>query len=78
MQVNHHGYSGGTVELYQKVAPSFSLWPTNKITFDLRVIGQKYPFIGNALESNKYLFDTLGRTHCLISDEAALYPLPLI
>lgn len=77
VQVNHHGYSGGTTELYQKIAPAFALWPTNKITFDLRVTGIKYQFIGNAVNSNKYLFDTLGAHRCLISDQAALYPLPL-
>ena len=78
LQVNHHGYSGGTTEFYQKVAPKFSLWPTNDPTFSLRVTGVKYQFIGNALNSNKYLFDTLGKERCLTAENAALYPLPLV
>ena len=77
VQVNHHGYSGGTTELYQKIAPKFALWPTNDTTFSLRVTGVKYPFIGNALNSNKYLFDTLGRARCLTSDRVTVYSLPL-
>ncbi|MBQ9801757.1 MAG: MBL fold metallo-hydrolase [Clostridia bacterium] len=77
VQVNHHGYSGGTVELYSHIAPAFSLWPTNQVSFDLRVIGQKYQFIGNAVESDKYLYDTLGREHCIVADgPAKLFPLP--
>ena len=68
MQVNHHGYSGGTVELYELISPAWSLWTTNQISFDLRVVGEKYKFIGNAVESNKYLFDTLGRAHCIVAD----------
>ena len=70
VQVNHHGYSGGTVELYELISPAWSLWTTNQISFDLRVVGEKYKFIGNATESNKYLFDTLGRSRCIVADGA--------
>ena len=68
IQVNHHGYSGGTVELYQKVAPTYSLWTTSDIAFRFRTCGVKYQWIGNAVESNKYLYDTLGRENCFIAD----------
>ncbi len=78
VQVNHHGYSGGTVELYQLVDPQWSLWTTCQVAFDMRVIGQKYQYIGNAVESNKYLFDTLGREHCIVADgPAKLISFPL-
>ncbi len=68
LQVPHHGYSGGTVELYKWVAPEFAFWPTSQVAFDLRTTGEKYKWIGNALESNKYLYDTIGREHCYVAD----------
>lgn len=68
IQVNHHGYSGGTVELYQTVAPIYALWPTSELAFNFRTCGIKYQNLGNALESNKYLFDTVGRANCFIAD----------
>ena len=68
IQVNHHGYSGGTIELYQKVAPTYSLWTTSDIAFRFRTCGVKYQWIGNAVESNKYLYNTLGRENCFIAD----------
>jgi hypothetical protein len=68
MQVNHHGYSGATVKLYDCVSPSYTLWTTSNAAFDLRTTGKKYQFIGNAVESNKYIFDKLGREHCIVAD----------
>ena len=68
MQVNHHGYSGATCVLYDYVSPEYTLWTTSKIAFDKRVSGEKYEFIGNAVESNKYIFDKLGYERCLIAD----------
>ena len=68
MQVNHHGYSGATVKLYDCVSPSYTLWTTSNAAFALRTTGKKYQFIGNAVESNKYIFDKLGREHCIVAD----------
>ena len=68
MQVNHHGYSGATCTLYDYVSPEYTLWTTSKIAFDKRISGKKYEFIGNAVESNKYIFEKLGYNHCLIAD----------
>ena len=68
MQVNHHGYSGATCTLYDCVSPDYTLWTTSKTAFDKRVSGEKYEFIGNAVESNKYIFDKLGYERCIIAD----------
>ena len=68
MQVNHHGYSGATVKLYDCVSPSYTLWTTSNAAFALRTTGKKYQFIGNAVESNKYIFDKLGHEHCIVAD----------
>ena len=69
MQVNHHGYSGATCELYDHVSPDYTLWTTSKIAFDKRISGEKYEFIGNAVKSNKYIFDKLGRDRCIVADD---------
>ena len=69
MQVNHHGYSGATCGLYDCVSPEYTMWTTSQIAFEKRTSGEKYKFIGNAVESNKYIFDKLGSAHCLIADK---------
>jgi beta-lactamase superfamily II metal-dependent hydrolase len=68
LQINHHGYSGGTVELYELVDPCYSMWTTSRPAFDLRITGEKYQWIGNALKSNKYIADAMGVDHCLVAD----------
>lgn len=68
MQVNHHGYSGATITLYDAVSPTYTLWTTSQEAFDKRITGEKYEYIGNAVESNKYIFDKLGRKGCIIAD----------
>ena len=35
VQVTHHGYSGGTDELYDLISPDYAMWPTAKYFFDL-------------------------------------------
>lgn len=35
VQVAHHGYSGGTDELYDLISPDYAMWPTAKYFFDL-------------------------------------------
>ncbi|MBQ9086992.1 MAG: MBL fold metallo-hydrolase [Clostridia bacterium] len=68
IQVNHHGYSGGTEELYRLVNPTYSMWTTSQKAFEKRVSGVKYTWVGDALESNKYLYDKLGADHCFVAD----------
>ena len=34
VQVSHHGYVGGTVELYEKIAGRIALWPVNQVWYD--------------------------------------------
>ena len=68
MQVNHHGYSGATIELYDAVAPSYTLWTTSQAAFNMRITGKKYEYIGNAVRSNEYIFKKLGRKGCIIAD----------
>ncbi len=68
LQINHHSYSGGTVELYELVAPTYSMWPTSRPAFEMRITGEKYQWIGNAVKSNKYMVDTIGKEHCLVAD----------
>ena len=40
MQIAHHGYSGGSIALYQNVDPNWTLWPTNQTCFDQRTTGK--------------------------------------
>ena len=34
VQVSHHGYVGGTVELYERIAGRIALWPVNQVWYD--------------------------------------------
>jgi beta-lactamase superfamily II metal-dependent hydrolase len=68
VQVNHHGYSGGATLLYQAIAPTYSLWCTSEIAFRFRTCGIKYQWIGNAVSSNKYIYDTVGAENCFVAD----------
>lgn len=68
LQVNHHGYSGGRVDLFQAVDPTYSLWTTSQAAFTKRVSGVKYEWIGDALESNRYLYNKLGAEKCFVAD----------
>ena len=68
MQLNHHCYSGGTVELYELAAPAWSMWCTSQPAFEMRTTGEKYQWIGNAIKSNKYMVDTIGFDHCFVAD----------
>lgn len=68
IQVNHHGYSGGSTVLYQTVAPAYSMWCTSELAFRFRTCGIRYQWIGNAVSSNKYLYDTVGAENCFVAD----------
>ena len=69
MQINHHGYSGITKPLFDTVHPNKTIWTTSKKAFDLRTNGKKYEFIGSAVEVNKYIYDKLTNSGCIIADE---------
>ena len=61
LQVNHHGYSGGTIPFYNSVAPSYLLWTTSNEAFEKRVSGVKYQWISAAaVSSNKHVYDMVG------------------
>ena len=67
-QVNHHGYSGGATNLYQLIGAKYSLWCTSEIAFRFRTCGIRYQWIGNAVSSNKYMFDSMGAENCFVAD----------
>ncbi len=50
VQVSHHGYAGGTVELYSAIDPDIAFWPGGDNAFPT-LSEKKY---------NKYLIDTVG------------------
>ena len=69
MQINHHGYSGVTEELFDCVSPEVTIWPTSKEAFKKRITGTPYQYIGNAVSANKYIFDKLGNDGCIVADK---------
>ena len=69
LQINHHGYIGMTKELFDTIDPSYTVWTTSKKAFTLRTNGQKYEFIGNAVEVNKYIYDKIKAARSIIADE---------
>ena len=62
MQIAHHGYSGGSTSLYQKVDPDWTLWPTNQTCFEERTTGGG---IGNAQSQNKW---ARNNSICFVAD----------
>ena len=75
VQVNHHGYSGGTNELYDLCDPTYALWTTSQAAFDLRVSGEDYIKAHNykwisagSIISNRYVFLKVGLKNCLVAD----------
>ena len=62
MQIAHHGYSGGSVDLYKKIDPDWSLWPTNQASFNQRAPGGGN---GNAQTQNKWAYNN---TTCYVAD----------
>lgn len=63
MQIAHHGYSGGSKSLYQKVAPKYTLWPTSQECFNQRTTGGGN---GNAQAQNKWARDN---STCYVGDD---------
>jgi beta-lactamase superfamily II metal-dependent hydrolase len=62
MQIAHHGYSGGSISLYQNIDPSWTLWPTNQTCFEERTTDRG---IGNAHAQNKW---ARNNSTCFVGD----------
>lgn len=62
VQVAHHGYSGGSINFYKLVAPSYSLWSTSQSCFEERTTGGGN---GNAQAQNQWLREN---TTCYVGD----------
>ncbi len=63
MQVNHHGNGGCTVELYERVLPTYVLWTTSQPGMEKRTAGSAYPVgMPSAYDAslNKRIFDETG------------------
>ena len=63
MQIAHHGFSGGSTALYQKVAPKWTLWPTSQECFNQRTNGGGN---GNAQAQNKW---ARQNSTCYVGDD---------
>ena len=70
MQVPHHGYSGGTTELYDLADVTYLFWSCQNEIFEKRTSG-----VGNSTTAsdqiavNKYVYDRYGITYCFIADD---------
>ncbi len=63
MQIAHHGFSGGSTALYQKIAPKWTLWPTSQECFNQRTNGGGN---GNAQAQNKW---ARQNSTCYVGDD---------
>ena len=63
MQIAHHGYSGGSTTLYQRIAPKYTLWPTSQECFNQRTTGGGN---GNAQAQNKW---ARNNSTCYVGDD---------
>ncbi len=48
LQINHHGYSGGTAAFYNQVKPSYILWTSSQFATEQRTSGKMYQWIGGS------------------------------
>ena len=62
VQTAHHGYSGGSQSLYQKIGASISLWTCSQAEYNERKVGTTGSGKGNAQVQNKWLA-TNTKTH---------------
>lgn len=62
-QVAHHGYSGGSAELFDLIAPQTAMWTTSRAAFDIR-ISDEWP-----RPQNRYLTREAGITRFFVADE---------
>ena len=63
MQIAHHGYSGGSTTLYQRIAPKYTLWPTSQECFNQRTTGGGN---GNAQSQNNW---ARNNSTCFVGDD---------
>ena len=71
LQVNHHGYSGGTKALFDAIRPSVAMWTTSQAAFDIRN-SEKW-----TNTPNKYLVDLVGGTSNVFVADGPCKLLPL-
>ena len=57
VQISHHGWDGGTVELYKYLNPETCLWPTSKDNFDMMNSGKTS---SGYLSVDTYILKTLA------------------
>ncbi len=62
-QVAHHGYSGGSPELFNLIEPEVAMWTTSKAAFDIR-ISDAWP-----RPQNRYLTRQTNIKRFLVADE---------
>jgi hypothetical protein len=64
MQIAHHGYSGGSTTLYQRIAPKYTLWPTSQECFNERTTHG-----GNASSAKSQNVWAKQNTTCYVGDD---------
>lgn len=64
MQIAHHGYSGGSVELYKNIGAKWSLWPTSQECFNERTTHG-----GNASGAKSQNTWAKNNTTCYVGDD---------
>ena len=69
LQVTHHGHVGGTVKLYQLVAPTVCLWPASASFLTDEGIN---PYAKK--DFNRYLLDNVNRHYTADTDTVLVYP----
>ena len=73
VQVSHHGYDGGTKELYRYLNPESCLWPTSRENF----VKMSSPSAsGGYLEVDKYIIHTLKVPTNIYAEPTATIMLP--
>ncbi len=63
LQVNHHGYSGGSQTFFSLVAPKIAMWTTSQEAFEIRIQDTW------KRAENKYIVDMVGIENTLVADD---------
>lgn len=73
VQVSHHGYDGGTIELYRYLNPETCLWPTSLENFEKMSSGST---ANNYLNVDTYIIHTLKVPNNICAEPTATIMLP--
>lgn len=73
VQVSHHGFDGGTVELYKLLNPETCLWPTSKENFDKMSAGSTS---SGYLSVDTYILKTLAVPNNIYAEPTSTITLP--